>query len=203
MCTEPSRPPRDAGAGLGRAVVRQHGFSLVELIVFIVVVGIAVAGVLAVYNVAVRASADPLIRKQLVAVAEALLEEVSLQPFTYCDPDDANVLFADAAAVGGGNCAAQAEAIGPEAGESRYSATQPFDHVNDYAGFAMNPLRDLQNQPIPALSGYAATVAVAEAGAAFGLAAGAALKIDVTVSGGGESFALTGYRFRHSPNVPQ
>lgn len=181
----------------------QRGVSLVELIVFIVIVGVAVAGVLAVFNVAVRGSADPLIRKQLVAVAEGLLEEVMLQPFTYCDPDDANVLFADAATVGAANCAALAEGMGPEAGETRYSVVTPFDNVNDYADFAMNPIRDLQNLPVPALAQYSATVAVNAAGAAFGLANDDALEVVVTVAGNGETFALRGLRFRHSPNVPQ
>ncbi|HEY5763793.1 MAG TPA: type II secretion system protein [Rhodocyclaceae bacterium] len=180
---------------------RQRGMSLVELIIFIVIVGVSVAGVLAVFSTTARSSADPLVRKQLIAVAEALLEEVALQPFTYCDPDDGNALWANAAATGAGDCATQAEAIGPEAGESRYSLLTPFDNVNDYAGFSMSPVRDLQNLPIPALAPYSAAVAVSPVGGSFGLAADDALQIDVVVSGAGESFTLSGLRFRFAPNV--
>ena len=76
----------------------EHGISLVELIVFIVIVGIAAAGVVGALNMATRASTDPMIQKQALAIAEALLEEVQLQPFTYCDPDDPNAASALSAA---------------------------------------------------------------------------------------------------------
>src|SRR5574340_1278200 len=97
-----------------RRPVRQRGLSLIELLVFIVVVGAAVAGVLVAYNQAVKRSADPLERKQAIAIAESLLEEVELQPFTFCDPDDPAATTASSPA----GCAAP-EANGPEAGETR------------------------------------------------------------------------------------
>ena len=85
----------------------QHGISLIEQLVFIVVVGVAVTGVLAVLNTTARASADTLTQKQALAIAEALLEEVQLQPFTYCDPDDANA----ATALDTTGCAATVEGL--------------------------------------------------------------------------------------------
>ncbi|MCE9569660.1 MAG: type II secretion system GspH family protein, partial [Rhodocyclales bacterium] len=42
---------------------RQHGLTLIELIVFIVIVSVALAGVLSVLNLTARSSADPMIRK--------------------------------------------------------------------------------------------------------------------------------------------
>ena len=66
MCTELA-PRRECA---------QAGFTLVELIVFIVIVSVAVVGVLTVMNVTVKASADPLLRKQTIAMSEAVLEEV-------------------------------------------------------------------------------------------------------------------------------
>ena len=71
--------PRSTSTGLG----------LIEIILFIAIVGAALAGVLVVYDRAVRSSADPLARKQAIAIAESLLNEVLAQPFTYCDPQDA------------------------------------------------------------------------------------------------------------------
>ena len=63
------------------------GFTLIELIFFIVVVSVGLAGVLQVMNVGVAASADPLVRKQAAALAESILQEV-LQK-AYVDPDPA------------------------------------------------------------------------------------------------------------------
>src|SRR5882762_11176683 len=116
----------------------QHGISPIELILFIVIVGIAVAGVVGVLSMATRASADPMIQKQALAVAEALLEEVQLQPFTYCDPDDPQAATAQSAAPAPPGCtsAAAVETLGAEATppygpETRTSATNPYDNVND------------------------------------------------------------------------
>lgn len=62
-----------------RSVAR--GFSLVELIVMIVVIAVGLAGILVVYNESVRGSADPLVQKQALAVAEAMVDEVQLNSF--------------------------------------------------------------------------------------------------------------------------
>ncbi|MFA6986493.1 MAG: prepilin-type N-terminal cleavage/methylation domain-containing protein, partial [Arenimonas sp.] len=53
---------------------RQAGLSLIELVMFIVIVGVAVAGVLSVLTVTAQHSADPMIQKQAQAIAEAMLE---------------------------------------------------------------------------------------------------------------------------------
>lgn len=175
---------------------KHTGVTLIELIIFIVIVSASVVGVLSVMNVSTRHSADPMIRKQALDIAESLLEEVFLQSFTFCDPDDADMSTATNAA----GCAAQAEGLGPEPGESRYVATTPFDNVNDYAGFSMAGILDLTNTPIPALAGYTATIALAQAGADYGMAADEALRITVTVTNGNVSIPVTAVRFRHSPN---
>jgi len=195
----------------------QRGVTLIELVMFIVIVGIAVAGILVVYTNTVRHSADPLIRKQMLSIAEAMLEEVKLMPFTYCDPDDANAATAGAALVGVGNCATTVEAIGPEAGETRYAPTTPFDNVNDYIGFntaTAIPLgiADIVGTPIGNLAGYQAQVS--GSAQSFGPAGGLinasdvngapqALRITVTVtsSSSADSVALSGYRTRIAPNA--
>ena len=66
----------------------QRGITLIEQIMFIVIVSVGVIGLVSVMNPAIRASADPLLTKQLVAITESLLNEVLHQPFTWCDPDD-------------------------------------------------------------------------------------------------------------------
>ena len=67
---------------------RQHcrGFTLVELIIFIVVVSAGMAGILSVMNTTVKSSADPMVRKQAIALAESVLEEVLQKEFD--DPDN-------------------------------------------------------------------------------------------------------------------
>ena len=60
---------------------RSRGVTLVELIVFMVLVGVAMAGVFAAFNTMTAASADPQVRKQMVAIAESLMEEIQLRPF--------------------------------------------------------------------------------------------------------------------------
>jgi MSHA pilin protein MshD len=69
------------------------GVTLVELLIAIVVVGIAASGVLLVMSYTTGHSADPMIQHQAVAIAEAYLEEALLQP--YDDPDGVAVVEAD------------------------------------------------------------------------------------------------------------
>ena len=175
----------------------QAGVSLIELIMFIVILGVGLAGILSVMNLTTSHSADPMIRKQVLSIAEALLEEVELQPFTYCDPDDANATTAASTA----GCASPPQGITPTpATETRYGPEQ-FDNVGDYGGFAMAGIRDITNTALTGLGAYTASVAVTQDGAAFTLAASEVLRIDVTVSSGAENITLTGYRFRYAPNA--
>jgi len=182
---------------------RAQGLTLIELLMFIVVVGIALAAMLRVFITATTASADPMIRRQQLAIAESLLREVQLMPFTWCDPDDANVESATSTA----SCST-VENSGPESGETRYGPTNYFDNVNDYAGFSMSGIRDLSNTAVGGLSGYAASVAVA-AVALDTVAASEALQITVTVVGPGDSLTalknpirLQGWRTRYAPTSP-
>ena len=189
MSRPPSRPHRPA---------RQSGLSLIELVIFMVVVSAALAGVLRIFIQATTNSADPMIRRQALAIAESMLEEVQLMPFTFCDPDDANVDTATSSA----GCASTPEALGPEAGETRFTTPQ-FDNVNDYHGYAMSGVVDITNTSVPGLSGYSTSVTVAPA-ALGSIAAGSgdALRITVNVNGpGGISVSLDGFRSRHAPNA--
>jgi len=190
----------------------EDGISLIELIVFIVIVGIAVAGVVGALSMATRASADPMIQKQALAVAEALLEEVQLQPFTYCDPDDPQAATAQSAAVGATGCTEAgsvenlmaAETTPPYGPEDRLSATNPYDNVNDYNSLpTMLGITDLTGAAIPGLGGYTATVSVANQALAP-VPASESLLITVTVTGPtgtNTKVVLDGYRMRYAPNA--
>ncbi|MCX7175577.1 MAG: type II secretion system protein [Proteobacteria bacterium] len=185
----------------------QLGLTLVELVMFIVIVSVALAGVLTVLNITAKNSADPLIRKQMLAIAEALLEEVQSKAFTYCDPTDANA--ATAASTAG--CATTPEGLGPDVGETRTSNTNPFNNVNDYyvasTGYVLaSPIPDITNT-FTSPAGYSAVINIVPealgpvaALVGDGTAASASLRIAITVSYGSNSLVVESYRTRYSPN---
>lgn len=149
---------------------RQSGFSLIELIIFIVVVSVGIAGILMVMDVSVKSSADPMVRKQTVAVAESLLEEVLLKE--YANP-------------AGGYTGSVSP---PPAGSSRTS----FDDVDDYAGYTTTGgMVDMSGIAIAGLGQYNVT-SVAVAG--ITLNSVAAKQVTVTVTGPAGALSLTGYR---------
>jgi MSHA pilin protein MshD len=193
--------------------IRSRGVTLVELIVFMVIVGVALAGLFAAFNTMTAGSADPQVRKQVLAIAESLMDEVALMPITYCDPDDSQATTAASAAIGATGCFERAEAIGLDTAfstqtgdETRYSTSARFDNVNDYNGFAMNAgILDAAGNNVDGLGAYSASIAVAAVGttAPFNLAdAMDVLRISITVTGpGGVSITLDGYRTRYAPNT--
>lgn len=151
-------------------IKKQSGITLVELLLFIVIVSIGIAGILSVMNVTTQHSADPMVRKQALAAAESLLEEITLKDFA--DPD------------------------GSEAGETRPT----FDDVSDYNGYASAGIRDINESPIGALADYNVAVNVDATASLGALGGGEVKRITVTVTGpGGESITLNGYRTNYAP----
>ena len=160
--------------------VALRGFSLVEVIVFIMIVSVALVGVLSVMNLTTQRSADPLVRKQAISVAESMLEEVSLHDFT--NP-----------------------AVGGFAGPYTQANRQYFDDISDYDGFAppggIYPIDSVV--PISGLTGYSVSVTVTPTTlgpAASQVAAANARLITVSVTGPDNvQVVLTGYRTAYGP----
>jgi MSHA pilin protein MshD len=180
---------------------RQSGLTIIELIAFVVIVAVALVGVLTVLNVTVKGSSDPVLRKQGLAVAEAILEEVQSQPFTWCDPDDLNapIAMSYSACTSSENHVTTGINLTYEAGESR-GGTVPFDNVSDYNGLSTSA-----NIAGGGSAPYAASVAVIPAqlngvGDAAS-ASSAAVLITVTVVAGNDTIQLQGYRTRYAPNA--
>lgn len=151
----------------------QTGLTLVELIMFIVIVGVGIAGILGVMNTVVKSSADPMVRKQALAMADAVLEEVLAK--AYANP------------TGGYT----------ETDMTACSHRALYDDVDDYACFDGVPATAviagtdlLPGSGTALLTGYSATVAVT----ATTLGGVAAKEVAVTVSGGPEPIVLRGYR---------
>jgi MSHA pilin protein MshD len=180
---------------------RERGVTLIELILFIVIVGVAVGGILGVLAFTTKHSADPLRRKQALMIAEALLEEVELAQFTYCEPGTPN----SDTAINVAACAVP-ENFGRDGVESR-----PYDNINDYGGVAApfnnagGALADINGTALP-VAGYSASLSVVPE-TLGGIAGGTpddpdVLRITVTVSyDNGQSVSLDGYRTRYAPQV--
>ena len=187
---------------------RQRGVTLVELIMFIVIISIALAGILQVMRFTTANSADPLRRKQAMMIAEALLEEVRQAGFTYCDPRSSKADSAPTTA----DCGDYPEGWGNE-GPQDTVFLRPFDNVNDYVGASAtataafddstNALADALGRRMD-VTGYSATVTIVpDALGDIPAGPGAdsdALRIRVVVSyEGDERVTLDGYRARYAP----
>jgi MSHA pilin protein MshD len=204
-----------------RLAMRQRGVTLVELILFMVIVGIALAGIVTVMNLTNRASVDPVRRKQALMIAEGLLEEVELAKFSYCDPADPDA--SDEGLVkSSANCPSVQERWGqlnPEPTDA--NSGRPFDNVNDYVaapGVSTAAFDNLGGVLVDAngnqlsVAGYTARLTISPA-TLGGIGNDPAnppnpantadtdvLRITVTVSFDGQSVSLDGYRTRYAPN---
>ncbi|GGX87382.1 hypothetical protein GJV26_29235 [Massilia dura] len=176
--------------------MRQGGLTMIELIMFIVIVGVAVVGVLGAISLNTRSGADPIARKQAMAIAESLVDEIRAARFSWCDISEPEVYQS---ATSSAQCTIP-EAVGKEAGDG----ARPFHNVNDYVTAYGTPAAyatDVAGNPFPA--GYAATVTIAEVAlgpAASAVPATASLRILVNVAYGNGTVTLETYRTRYAPN---
>ena len=170
----------------------QRGITLIEQIMFMVIVSVGVVGLISALSTLTKSSTDPMRMKQMAAVAEGLLNEILHQPFTWCDPDDPVASTAQSYA----ECADPQNSGTHGSGEARLGGT--FDHVDDYGGYAATSITDAAGNN--AMTGYDVSVAILRVGTVLGLPDNsAALSVTVNVTHGTDSFALTGYRFRYAP----
>jgi MSHA pilin protein MshD len=143
--------------------------TLIELVLAIVILGIGVAALLTVFSSAARGSADPMLHKQMLAIAEEMMEEIVLKPY---------VVTANAV---------------PAA-----CARNTFNDVGDYNGYSttvLGTICDVDGNQIAALNGYTVQITVlADATTFAGNAVTDAKKITVTVTHGAESISLVGWR---------
>jgi MSHA pilin protein MshD len=105
--------------------VRARGVTIIELILFMVIMGVAAAGIIGVINLGTSHSADPLRRKQALMIAEALMEEVQQARFTFCEPGAATAATAQSQA----DCSGAPMQVGTRAA----GAARPYGNVAQYA----------------------------------------------------------------------
>jgi MSHA pilin protein MshD len=158
------------------------GVTLVELIVALVIMGVALAGVVAVYTSTTRASADPVVVQQMQAIADNLMEEILMKPFAPLDPAN--------------------DAPGYRQGGARIN----YDDVRDYDGYGAdgngNPVAgivDVEGNAIAGLGRYTVIVHVTSV-KLTGMTNPDALRVTVTVGVAGnpasppDPIVLTGWR---------
>lgn len=109
---------------------RTQGFTLIEMLFFIVIVGVGLAGVLSVFQRSVAASGDPVMRKQAIAIAESMMEEIMLTE--YANPTGGDV----------------------------GSARATYDDVLQYNNYSSNGIVDKQGTAITGLQNYRVAVTV-------------------------------------------
>lgn len=179
---------------------------MVELVISIVVIAISVVAILRVMSYTTSHSADPQVRKQALSIAEAVMEEVTLARFTYCDPNDANAATATGAGTGPGQCATTPMTVGKPTDGSQ----PPFGNVGQYGPTSLFVATSAQpnasppqyqlnvNGDIPALSNYVTTVTVTPT-VFSNIASTESLLVTVVVSyGNNQSIRLDGMRTRYA-----
>ena len=144
---------------------RQTGTTLIELVIAIVIIAIAASTVLMAISTSVAQSADPMIRHQAVAIAEAYLEEVALRSFA--DPD----------------------------GVDGEASRDLYDDIDDYDGLVDVGARDQFNNALAGLDDYTVTVAVAASSALPPIASTDVFLISVTITHSANiDFTVSAYR---------
>jgi MSHA pilin protein MshD len=164
--------------------MHKRGFTLIELIIFIVVVAAGLAGILSVMNTVVKSSADPMIRKQTIAIAASMLEEILLK--SYCDPDRGDPMTTPP------TCAV------PRIAADKEAARKDYDDVDDFDGYSTSAgIVDILGATTPGLTQYnilSVSVATATVAESAELNAIGAKRVTVTVTGPQGAISLTGYR---------
>lgn len=150
--------------------MRNGGMTLVEVVLFIVVVSVGLAGVLGVFNITTARSGDPVVRKQALALAEQMMEEVLLKD--YANP--------------AGGCTT---ATTPSCRVNTPADRPNYDDVSDYNGWNQSSVTDLTGTRLD----YSVAVSVADS-TELGVAS---RKITVTVAGRGETVTLSGHRTQY------
>jgi MSHA pilin protein MshD len=144
---------------------RQTGTTLIELVIAIVIISIAVSAILMALSTNIAQSADPMVRHQAIAIAEAYLEEIALKSFA--DPD----------------------------GVDGEATRDLYDDVDDYNGLVDNGARNQFDAAIADLSNYTVSVAVTPSSALPSIASTDLYLITVTITHSANiSFSISAYR---------
>lgn len=106
---------------------KQKGISLIELVIFIVILSVALTGITLIYINTTRYSADPMIRIRSIELAQSTLEEILLKAYDHNTP------------VGGGCVEFAANSRCPAGAPPNPAATETLGLIAE-EGIANRPL---------------------------------------------------------------
>ncbi|MHA7810975.1 MAG: type IV pilus modification PilV family protein [Marinobacter adhaerens] len=157
----------------------QTGATLVELVITIVIISVAIAGVVGAFSLIAGRSADPLNQTRAVKLAQLYMDEILTQKYDDQTPQGGVPRYT-------GACN-----IGSDSGEANRSE---FDDVDDYHNL-IGPPTTVTGAALSGYAGFNVSVTVACAGADVGLPASEAKRIELLIQApGNQSFAFSAYR---------
>ena len=130
MCTHLDRRHTRRQRGKSFQQAQQRGLTLVEVVVSLVIAGVVISTLWSAWALMGRTSADPLVARQQLAIAQSLLREIELQPL----PGTATAA--------------------PTPGRTGFAS------ISDYHGLALNGITDVEGNAVPGLQAYSANVTV-------------------------------------------
>ncbi len=155
-------------------LVRQNGFSLVELIVMIVVLSVALTGVTIAINEAVKQSPKPLVQTRAMELAQAYLDEILAKRFDEFS-GQGGIPRCDSIDNAAQTCS---NTMGNEEGGSR----SLFDDVDDYHGLNDTPPVLASGTSLANYGSYQVQITVGYNGSELGLTNRGAKRITVSVT---------------------
>lgn len=165
----------------------QRGFTLIETVIVIVLVGAMMAGMTSLFMNNVGNSHRPFLRQRALAVANAYMDEIQRKQWNEATPLGGGCVNTGASCPTGPGVIA----IGAD-GETRAT----YDDIDDYHGLNQSPPQDSSGTDMPGYAGYTVSVTVAQPGGSWNTIPAADVRL-ITVSvtsSSNETISLSAYR---------
>ncbi|ABC32791.1 conserved hypothetical protein [Hahella chejuensis KCTC 2396] len=156
---------------------RQRGVTLVELVITIIVIGVALVAIVTAMSGSIGRSSDVLLRNRTIQLAQAYLDEILGKRYDEATPS------------GGAPPVTSCNIVTEEGSRDEY------DDVDDYDGVLNEAPRSQTDADFNNYPGYLVSVSVTCAGADIGLSASNAKLVRVTITPpSGPAMTFSAYR---------